>query len=131
MRKLYDEGILPVLRNIQKMKLFLFSFVVFGTIGQFCFPQQLDERSWDSGPSVLTSQFLDHVTQQQYVASEDEDTDGSVSKRLGDLFSVYIQGHSTLPIINLNYETYFNSKNSFHYVLTYGYFPLRSPPLFS
>lgn len=133
MRKLYDEGILPVLRNIKKMKLFLFSFVVFGTIGQFSFPQQIDDNSWDSGsgPPVLNSQYLDDTILQKYVSSEDEVTDGSISKRSGDLFSVYIQGHSALPIINLNYETYFNSKNSFHYILTFGFSSLRSPPLFS
>jgi hypothetical protein len=131
MRKLYDEGILPVLRNIKTMKFFLLSLFVFGTLGQFSFPQQLDDKSWDSGSSVLNSQYLDDTIQQKYISSEDEDMDGSVSKRSGDLFSVYIPGHSTLPINNLNYETYFNSKNSFHYILTFGFSPLRSPPLFS
>ncbi|MGB7290597.1 MAG: hypothetical protein WBD99_00285 [Thermodesulfobacteriota bacterium] len=133
MRKLYDEGILPVLRNIKRIKFLLFSFVVFGTLGQFSFPQQLDETSWDSvsGSSVLNSPYLDDAIQQKYLSSEDEDTDVSVSKRPGDLFSVYIPGHSTLPIINLNFETHFNSINSFHYILTFGFSPLRSPPLFS
>jgi hypothetical protein len=100
------------------MKFFLLSFLVFGTLGQFSFPQQLDERSWDSisGSSV---------------SSSSEDTDGFVSKRDFDLFFVSVPRLPTLPIRNLNYETYFNSINSFHYILTCGFSPLRSPPLFS
>ena len=125
--------VLPILRNIKRVKFFLFSFVVFGTLGQFSFPQQLDEGSWDSvsGSSVLNSQYLDETIQQKYISSEDEDTDGSVPNKSGGLFSVYIPGHVTLPIINLNYETYYNSINSFHYVLTFGFSPLRSPPSFA
>jgi hypothetical protein len=123
----------PISRNIKRIKFFLFSFVVLGTLGQFSFPQQLDERSWDSasGSSLLNSQYLDDTIQQKYVSSEDDDTDGSLSKRLTGLFSVHFPGHSTLPIINLNYETYVNSIDSFHYILTCGVSPLRSPPLFS
>ena len=133
MRKVDDWVALPISRNIKRIKFFLFSFVVFGTLGQFFFPQQLDERSWDSasGSSVLNSQYLDDALQQKYVSSEDEDTDGSVSKRPGDPYSVQIPGHSTLPIINLNFETYLSSTHSFHYILTCGLSPLRSPPLFS
>ncbi len=133
MRKDENRVMLPISRNINRIKLFLFSFVVFGTLGQFSFPQQLDERSWDSvsGSSLLNSQYLDDTIQQKYVSSEDEDTDGSLSKRLGDLFSVHIPGHSTLSITNSNYETYVNSINSFHYILTCGVPPLRSPPFFS
>lgn len=115
------------------MKFFLLSLLVFGTLGPISFPQQLDEASWDSilGSSVLNSPYLDDTVQQKYVSSEDEDTDGSVSKRPGNLLSIYIPGHSTLPIINLNFEAHFNSINSFHYILTCGFSPLRSPPLFS
>jgi hypothetical protein len=133
MRKVDDWVAIPISRNIKRIKFFLFSFVVFGTLGQFSFPQQLDERSCDSvsGSSLLNSQFLDETIQQKYVSSEDEDMDGSLSKRLGGLFSVHIPGHSSLPIINLNYETYVNSINSFHYILTCGVSPLRSPPFFS
>ena len=133
MRKIYHSRIFPVLRNIKTMKFFLLSLFVFGTLGQFSIPQQLDERSWDSvsGSSVLNSQYLDDTIQQNYVSYEDEDTDGSVSKRPGDLFSAYIPGHSTLPVINLNFETYFNSINSFNYILGCGFSSPRSPPLFS
>lgn len=133
MRKIYRSGIVPVSRNINTMKFFLLSFLVFGTLGPLSFPQQLDERSWDtvSGSSVLNSPYLDDAIQQKYVSSEDEDKDVSVSKRPGDLFSVYIPGHSSLPIINLNFETYFNSINSFHYILSCGFSTPRSPPLFS
>jgi hypothetical protein len=119
------------LRNIKTMKFFLLSFLAFGTLGQFSFPQQLDEKSWGPDSSVLNSQYLDDTIQQKYVSSEDEDTDGSISKRSGDLFSVYIPGYSTLPIINLNFETYLKPVNSFHYILSFGFSTLRSPPLFS
>ena len=133
MIKVDDLRVLPILRNIKRVKFFLFSFVVFGTLGQFSFPQQLDEGSWDSvsGSSVLNSQYLDDTIQQKYVSSEDEDTDSSVSKRSGDLFSVFIPGHSALPFINLNFQTYFNSINSFHYILSCSFSTPRSPPLFS
>ena len=133
MRKFENRVVLPISRNIKRIKLFLFSFVIFGTLGQFSFPQQLGERPWDSvsGSSLLISQYLDDTIQQKYVSSEDEDTDVSLSKRLGGLFSVHIPGHSTLPIINSNYEPYVNSIYFFHYILTCGVSPLRSPPLFS
>jgi hypothetical protein len=131
MRKIYHSRILPVLRNIKTVKFFLLSLLVFGTLGQFSIPQQLDEKSWGPDSSVLNSQYLDDTIRQKYVFYEDEDTDGSVSKRPGDLFSVYIPGHSTLPVINLNVETYFNSINSFHYILSCGFSSPRSPPLFS
>ena len=133
MRKVDDWVVLPILRNIKRIRFFLFSFVVFGTLGQFSSPQQLDDTSWDSvsGSSVSSSQYLDDAIQQNYVSSDDEDTDGSVSKRPGDPVSVQIPGHSILPIVNLNFGTYLNSINSFHYILTCGFSPLRSPPVFS
>jgi hypothetical protein len=133
MRKLYDDEVFPLFRNIKTPKFFLLSFIVLGTLGQFYFPQQPTETSWDSawGSSVLHSQYVDDSIQQKYLSSEDEDTDGSPANRSAGLFSVYIPGHSGLPIINLNYETYFHSVNSFHYILTLGFSPLRSPPLFS
>ncbi len=113
------------------MKFFLLSLFVFGTLGQFSIPQQLGEKSWDSDSSVLTSQCVDDIIEQKYVSSEDEVTDGLVSKRVFDLFFVSVPRLPNLPIRNLNYETYFNSINSFHYILTCGCSPLRSPPLFS
>jgi hypothetical protein len=133
MTKLYDQGIFRVFRNIKTMKFFLLPLFVFGTLGQFSFPLVLDEMSWDSvsGSSVLNSQYLDDTIQQKYVSSEDEATDGSASKRPSDPFSAQIPGHSTLPIVNLNFETYLDSINSFHYILTCGFPSLRSPPLFS
>lgn len=133
MRKLYDEAIFPVLRNINTTKFFLLSFLVFGALGQFSFPQQPHEASWDSvsGSSILNSQYADDSVQQKYLSAEDEDADAPVPSRSGGLFSVYIPGRLTLPIINLNYETYFDSINSFRYVLTFGFSPLRSPPLFA
>lgn len=131
MRKIYHSRILPALRNIKTVKFFLFSLLVFGTLDQFSFPRQLDEKSWGPDSSVVNSQYLDDTIRQKYVSYEDEDTDSSVSKRPGDLFSVYIPGHSTLPVINLNFETYFNSINSFNYILSCGFSSPRSPPLFS
>jgi len=131
MRKIYHSRILPALRNIKTVKFFLFSLLVFGTLDQFSIPQQLDEKSWGPDSSVVNSQYLDDTIRQKYVSYEDEDTDSSVSKRPGDLFSVYIPGHSTLPVINLNFETYFNSINSFNYILGCGFSSPRSPPLFS
>jgi hypothetical protein len=133
MRKLYYKTIFPALKNIKTTKFFLLSFLVFCALGQFYFPQQPDRTSGNSvsGSSVLNSQYVDDSIQQKYLSSEDEDTDGSVYNRSDDLFSVFIPGHSTLPIINFNYETYFNSINSFHHVLTFGFSPHRSPPLFS
>lgn len=131
MRKIYHSRILPALRNIKTVKFFLFSLLVFGTLDQFSIPRQLDEKSWGPDSSVVNSQYLDDTIRQKYVSYEDEDTDSSVSKRPGDLFSVYIPGHSTLPVINLNFETYFNSINSFNYILSCGFSSPRSPPLFS
>lgn len=131
MRKIYHSRILPALRNIKTVKFFLFSLLVFGTLDQFSIPRQLDEKSWGPDLSVVNSQYLDDTIRQKYVSYEDEDTDSSVSKRPGDLFSVYIPGHSTLPVINLNFETYFNSINSFNYILSCGFSSPRSPPLFS
>jgi hypothetical protein len=131
MRKIYHSRILPALRNIKTVKFFLFSLLVFGTLDQFSIPQQLDEKSWGPDSSVVNSQYLDDTIRQKYVSYEDEDTDSSVSKRPGDLFSVYIPGHSTLPVINLNFETYFNSINSFNYILSCEFSSPRSPPLFS
>ena len=131
MRKIYHSRILPALRNIKTVKFFLFSLLVFGTLDQFSFPRQLDEKSWGPDLSVVNSQYLDDTIRQKYVSYEDEDTDSSVSKSPGDLFSVYIPGHSTLPVINLNFETYFNSINSFNYILSCGFSSPRSPPLFS
>lgn len=131
MRKIYHSRILPALRNIKTVKFFLFSLLVFGTLDQFSIPQQLDEKSWGPDSSVVNSQYLDDTIRQKYVSYEDEDTDSSVSKRPGDLFSVYIPGHSTLPVINVNFETYFNSINSFNYILSCGFSSPRSPPLFS
>ena len=131
MRKIYHSRILPALRNIKTVKFFLFSLLVFGTLDQFSIPRQLDEKSWGPDLSVVNSQYLDDTIRQKYVSYEDEDTDSSVSKSPGDLFSVYIPGHSTLPVINLNFETYFNSINSFNYILSCGFSSPRSPPLFS
>ena len=131
MRKSYDQRIFPVLRNFGTMKFFLLSLFVFGTLGQFSIPQQLDEKSWDTDSSLLSSQFGDDIIQQTYVSSEDEVTDALVSKRVFDQFFVSVPRLPTLAIGNLNYETYFNSINSFHYILTCGSSPLRSPPLFS
>lgn len=131
MRKIYHSRILPALRNIKTVKFFLFSLLVFGTLDQFSIPRQLDEKSWGPDSSVVNSQYLDDTIRQKYVSYEDEDTDSSVSKSPGDLFSVYIPGHSTLPVINLNFETYFNSINSFNYILSCGFSSPRSPPLFS
>lgn len=115
------------------MKFYLLSFLVFGALGPFSWAQALDEMRLEavSGSSVSSSRCTDDSIQQQYLSSEDDDTDGSVYNGSGDLFSAYIPWHSTLPIINLNYETCVNSINSFHYVLTFGFYSLRSPPLFS
>jgi hypothetical protein len=124
-------GMFPVLRNSRATKFYLLSFLVFGSLLPVSFPLQLDEQSWDSDSSVLTSQFVDDIIEQRYVSSEDEVTDGLVSKRVFDLFFVYVPRLPTLTLRNLNYETYFNSINSFHYILACGSSPLRSPPLFS
>ena len=131
MKKIYREGVRVGSRNVKSIKPILFSLIVFCAIGPFSFRQQPDEKSWDSDSSVLTSHFVDEIIQQNYISSEDEDTDAFVCKRGFGLFFISVPRLPTLPIINLDYKTYVNSINSFHYILTFGFSPLRSPPLFS
>lgn len=133
MSKVNERVVRRLLRNIKRSHFFLFSFVVFGTLGQYSFAPQRDERSPDSvsASSVLKSHYLHDTVQEKYLSSDDDSTDGSVSTRLSDQFSVKIPGHTALPILNLNFEIYHYSINSFHYILTCGLSPPRSPPVFS
>jgi hypothetical protein len=77
-------------------------------LAQFRVPLQVDERSWDSisASSVVNSHYLDDTIEQKNVYSDYEDSNASA----------YIRGRSVLTVINLYYQTYLNSINSFHYI---------------
>jgi hypothetical protein len=96
------------LGNIPRIKFLWLSFVVFGALAQFRAPLRVDEGSWDSisASSVVNSHYLDSTIEQKDVYSDDEDSNASA----------YIGGRSVLPVINLYYQTYLNSINSFHYI---------------
>lgn len=111
----------------------LILITAFGASGIY-FPSLLASNpSRDSSyvSAILNDHIFDTVVQQMYLAPENEDSYGLQSKDSPERGSTLVPDYLKHAALKSGFETPLDSINSFHYVLNYGYLPLRSPPVFS
>jgi hypothetical protein len=113
--------------------IFLILVTAFGTSGFYSLSELASNISWDftCSSTILNHHFFDKVVQQECIIPENEDSYGLDSKDSPEQGSMLVSDSLNYSILNLGSETLLDLINSFHYVLTYGYSPLRSPPIFS
>jgi hypothetical protein len=113
--------------------IFLILVTAFGASGFYSLSGLASNNSWDStcSSTILNHRFFDTVIQQMYLIPDNEDSFGLDSKDSPEQGSMFVPDSLNYSILNSGSETLLDSINFFHYDLTYGYYPLRSPPIFS
>lgn len=120
--------------NAMKVRLILLILItVFGASGIYSFSELASNplRCSPGSSTVLNDHILDSVVQQMYLVPENEDSYGLHSKDSPEQGSTLVPDFLKYPIIKSVSETPLDSIISFHYILAYGYSPLRSPPILS
>jgi hypothetical protein len=119
--------------STKRYLIFLILVTAFGTLGFYSPSAFASDPSWDvtCSSTILNHHFFDTVVQQMYLIPENEDSYGLDSKESPDQGSMLAPDSLNYSILNSGSETLLDSINSFHYVLIYGYSPVRSPPIFS
>lgn len=112
---------------------FLILVTAFGASGFYSLSELASNTSWDftCSSTILNHHFFDKVVQQECIIPENEDSFGLGSKDSPEWGSVLVADSLNYLILNSGSEALLHSINSFPYVLTYRYSPLRSPPIFS
>jgi len=116
-----------------KYLIFLILVTAFGASGPYALWELASNTSWDltCSSTILNHHFFGAAVEQKGVIPENEDSCGMGSKDSPERGSVLVTDSLNYLILNSGSETLLDSINSFHYVLTYVYSPLRSPPIFS
>jgi hypothetical protein len=119
--------------TMKRYLIFLILVTAFGTSGFYSPSAFASNTSWNltCSSTILNHHFFDTVVQPMYLIPENEDSYGLDSKDSPEQGSMLAPHSLNYPIFNSGYVTHLDSINSFHYVLTYGYSQLRSPPIFS
>jgi hypothetical protein len=113
--------------------IFLILLTAFGASGLYTLSELGTNPLWDSSwrSPLLNDHISDTVAQQIYLIPENEDSYGLHSKDSPEQSSTLVSDFLNFSTLKSGSETPLKSINSFHYVLNYGYSPLRSPPIFS
>jgi hypothetical protein len=116
-----------------KYLIFLVLVTAFGPSGSYALSELASNTSWDvtCSSTILNHHFFDAAVEQNGVIPENEDSYGLDSKDSPERGSVLVADSLNYLIHISGSEILLDSINSFHYVLTYVYSPLRSPPIFS
>lgn len=120
--------------DTNKVHVLLLIFITaFGASGIYAPSLLASNPSRDSSYSsaILNDHIFDTVVQQMYLAPENEDSYGLQSKDSPDQGSALVPDYLKNAALKTGFEPLLDSINSFHYVLNYGFLPLRSPPVFS
>jgi hypothetical protein len=119
--------------SAKKYLVFLVLVTAFGASGYYPLSERVSNTSWDvtCSSTVRNHHFVGAVIQQKGVIPDNEDSHGLGSKDSPERGSVLVTYSSSDFIQNSGSEALLDSINSFHYVLIYGYSPLRSPPVLS
>lgn len=117
----------------KKCLLVLILIFAVGTLELVSLSEKFQQRSWQfsSCLSHFQSHFLDNLTQDKYLPSENDDLAVDDSKKFHTQFSIVNPGFLTSPPLNSQLEIFFVSINSLPYPSFFALLPLRSPPFFS
>ena len=113
--------------------IFLIFLTAFGASGPYPLSELASNPLQDSscGSPLLNDHISNTVVQQMYLIPENEDSYGLHSKDSPEQGSTLVSDFLNFSALKSSSEAPLDSINSFHYVLNYGYSPLRSPPIFS
>lgn len=112
---------------------FLILVTAFGVSGFCSVSPRESNTSWDFtfSSTIFNHHLFDTIVQEMYLIPENEDSLTPNSKDSPEGASVFVRYSLRSSILDSCLETLLDSINCFRYELTYGYSPLRSPPLFS
>jgi len=119
--------------SAKKYLVFLVLVTAFGASGYYPLLERVSNTSWDltCSTTLRNHHFLGAVVQQNGVIPDNEDSNGLGSKDSPERGSLLVADSSSDFILNSGSEALLDPITSFHYVLIYGYSPLRSPPVLS
>jgi hypothetical protein len=119
--------------STKKFLIFLILVTAFGTLGFYSPSASASDNSWSFACSstILNRPFIDTLVQQMYLIPDNEDSYGLDSKDSPDQGSELVLDSLNYLVLSSGSQTLLDSINSFHFVLSYGYSQLRSPPMFS
>lgn len=110
---------------------FLVLATALGTSGYYSLSEPAGDTSKDSAFCSTKHRHFGTVVRQLYLASETDDSFTVNSKHSPEGTSVFVRYSLRSSILDSCLEVLLDSINCFRYELTYGYSPLRSPPVFS